>query len=459
MRPLKPSLKNNWKMNSFFPFHLGKSNYPAINLLRNLYEIEPISQRISAKFSMGLCFSSATIAKWFFRGALCIALCGRVHEGVHAFELSEDIQLHGFLTQGYFLTSDNRLFGKSDMGGSFDYTEAGLGSSWSLNPDFRIAGQLLFRRAGPRNRNDIELDFGLIDYTLHSTVDSRLGIRLGRFKLPFGFYNETRDVLFTRPTILLPQSIYADATRDVAVSADGGLIYSDFQDEWGNLSFQLGAGFARASNLDTEITLLGADFPGNTYSALSGISQLRYDFKGGQYRMAITSAFADTRYDPEFSPPNDLGAGKIIFKPLIFSLQYNQEKLSLTAEYAIRPLKASGFGGLLDRDHIGESYYLQAEYRFDTNWRAILRHDAFYNNRKDRYGNKFNATTGYPAHTQFAKDWTFGLRYNVNPSFLIAAEYHYINGTVWVLPFQDNPNPFDLKQRWDLFALAVSYRF
>ena len=31
-----------------------------------------------------------------------------------------------------------------------------------------------------------------------------MGIRLGRMKTPLGFYNDTLDVPFTRPSILLP---------------------------------------------------------------------------------------------------------------------------------------------------------------------------------------------------------------------------------------------------------------
>jgi len=376
-----------------------------------------------------------------------------------AVELADDIQLHGFLTQGYFLTSNNRLFGSSDKGGSFNYTEAGLAGSWQLDPDLRLAAQVLFRRAGEGHENDIELDFGLLDYTLLSAVNYRLGTRLGRIKLPFGLYNETRDVLFTRPTILLPQSIYADATRDLALSADGGLVYGEYRLETGNLSFEVGMGIPRGSSLDIELAILGFDFPGNTFSGLSYVGRLGYDLDDGKYRIAITSAWVDTRYDPELFPPEDLRAGKDIFTPTIFSAQYNLEKLNLTAEYAIRPIKDKGFGEEFDKDIVGESYYLQAEYRFNENWQAILRYDVFYNDRNDKSGKKFEAKTLYPAHTQFAKDWTFGLRYYVNPSFLVAAEYHYINGTIWIAPLQDNPNPFDLEQRWHLFALATSIRF
>jgi len=392
---------------------------------------------------------------------MVIALFWQISEITGAVELFDDFQAHGFLSQGYFLTSDNRLFGTSDTGGSFDYTEAGLTGSWTPDTNFRMAAQVLFRRAGSGHEHDMELDFGILDYSFFSTADYRLGLRLGRFKVPYGFYNDTRDVLFTRPTILLPQSIYPDQTRDLSISADGGLIYGDYRDEWGNLTLELGVGIPRGETLDSELGILGDDYPGQTHSKLSYIGRLGYELWDGKFRMAISSARVDTRYDPvdrQFFSSDDLLAGKDIFKPVVFSTQYNQEKLSLTAEYAIRSVKDTGFGEEFDKDITGESYYLQAEYRFANDWVAIVRYDALYNDRDDRSGNKFQAATGYPAYIQFAKDWTFGLRYYVNPSFLIAAEYHYINGTAW-LPIQDNPDSFDLDQRWHLFALMAGFRF
>ncbi|MEZ5600436.1 MAG: hypothetical protein R3F36_05285 [Candidatus Competibacteraceae bacterium] len=58
-------------------------------------------------------------------------------------------------------------------------------------------------------------------------------------------------------------------------------------------------------------------------------------------------------------------------------------------------------------------------------------------------------------HTIY-RDWTFGLRYYLNSSFLVAAEYHYVNGTAW-LPIQDNPDSSGLKQKWHMFSLGCRF--
>lgn len=403
--------------------------------------------------------ASPTVALRQVSVALVFAvLWGHWPKTAAAVELFDDFQVHGFLSQGYSLTSDNNVFGASSAAGSFDFTEAGLNASWMPISDLRLAVQALFRRAGAGHEHDVELDFGLLDYTILSTLGYRLGVRLGRFKNPLGLYNDTRDVVFTRPTILLPQSIYPDRTRALSLSADGGLVYGEYRGDWGHLSLEFGAGIPRGDNLDTELAIMGADYPGDTYSELSYIGRLGYELDGGKYRIAISSARVDTRYDPGPPSSQNLGPGKDIFTPVIFSAQYNAEKWSLTAEYAIRPIKESGFDDRLNLDLISESYYLQALYRFDANWQAVARYDVLYNNREDRHGKRYHATTGRPAYTQFAKDWTVGLRYTIDSSSLIAAEYHYVNGTAW-LPPQDNPDPADLEQRWHLFCLLAGFRF
>jgi len=417
------------------------------------------SESISHGSGMTILVVATEMPGWVWFGIfLIIFFCWQLPEQVRAIELSDDIQIHGFLTQGYFLTSENRIFGTSDSGGSFDLTEAGLNASWSPVTDLRLAGQVLFRRAGAGHEHDVELDFGLLDYTILSTADYRFGARLGRFKLPFGFYNDTRDVLFTKPTILLPQSIYFERTRELALSGDGGLLYGEYRGAGKNISLEFGMGIPRGDSLDSELGLLGSDYPGETQSKLSYIGRLGYDLEGGKYRMAISSMWVDTRYDPKFLPPGDLPPLKLIFKPVIFSAQYNIDKFSLTSEYAIRPFEQTNLNNQSSRNIIGESYYLQAQYRINEDWEAIARYDVLHKNRQDKKGAKYRTTTGYPAHSQFAQDWTFGLRYYLNSSFLIAAEYHYVNGTAW-LPLQDNPDLNDSAQRWHLFSLAASYRF
>ncbi|MDQ3563119.1 MAG: hypothetical protein M3436_02905 [Pseudomonadota bacterium] len=378
---------------------------------------------------------------------------------VLAIELFEGFQVHGFLSQGYFLTTNNNLFGSSERGGSLDFTEIGVNASWVPRPNLQLAVQFLSRRAGEAAKSEPEFDFGLLDYTAVATEERRLGVRLGRVRLPFGLYNDTRDVAFTRPSILLPQSIYLERTRELAVSGDGTMLYGEERSAWGNLGLEAGAFLARVDDENSELALLGRDFPGDLESRWSFIGRLTYSTPSEALRLAVTGVRLEADYNPRFTFPDDLGPGKDLFEPVIFSAQYNAESWSLTGEYARRPIKDEGFlvPGF-DLDIVGESYYVQGIYRIDPYWEMVVRYDVLYNNVDDRDGTEAKAISGIPAHSQFAKDWAFGVRYNITPALMARAEYHNVYGTAW-LHRKDNPDRFATDKKWDFFALLVSYRF
>jgi hypothetical protein len=386
-----------------------------------------------------------------------LTLFGGLCSGAPAFEPVEDVQVHGFLSQGYFLTSANHLFGSSDQGGSLDFTEAGINTSWNPIPRLQMAVQGLFRRAGTGHESDLELDFALLDYTVLSAVDRRSGVRLGRFKNPIGFYNDTRDVAFTRPGILLPESIYFDRLREFDLSSDGAVLYGELQSKWGEYTLEFGTGLPRGGNLDLELAILFQDFPGSFESDLSYIGRLTGQWDGGRYKLALSGLQANLSYDPR--PPGDLEAGTDLFEQLVVSAQYNAEHWSLTGEYARRFTEDQGFGPAFpDTSFPGEAYYLQGIYRPTPSWELLLRYDVFYANSDDRDGEEFEALTGIPGHNTFAEDWTVGSRYFITPDWMVAVEFHHVNGTGW-LPSQDNPDPSRLEKDWNLFALQASYRF
>lgn len=374
-------------------------------------------------------------------------------------KLPESLQIHGFASQGFIVTSDNNFFGDSEDGGSFDFRELGLNASLRPLPNLQLSAQILSRTAGEGNGGDIRLDYGFADYSFVTNETNSLGVRLGRIKNPLGLYNDTRDVPFTRPTILLPESIYFDRTRNLALAADGTQFYGEHRSDIGGFLFQLGAVYPKTDDRETELAFLGGDRLGKLNADLSYIGRIMYERDGGRFRLGLSGAQVNIGYDPAAPFPADFRAGSIRFSPLIFSVQYNTERWSLTSEYALRHFEFKDFGiSALNLDFYGESYYLQGTYRFNPKWEAVLRYDVLYTDKADRDGSNFASATGRPAHNRFAKDWTVGLRWNITPSIMLRGEYHRVNGTAW-LPLLDNPNPSESTQHWDLFAMLVSYRF
>lgn len=373
--------------------------------------------------------------------------------------LPQNLQIHGFASQGWLKsTGNNNVFGESSAdSGSFDFRELGLNASMRPLPKLQFSAQMLSRTAGEGSPGNIRLDYGFIDYTFFSGATSQLGIRLGRMKNPLGFYNDTRDVPFTRPSILLPQSIYFDRVRKVAIAADGGHLYGEYRSDIGVLSFQGGVVRPLVRGAEAEVALLEHDMAGHLTPDVIYIGRANYDLDEGRLRFAFSGAQLNINYSPATVDP--LHSGSIRFTPLIFSAQYNAERWSLTSEYALRHFEYKNFGiAPLDLNFAGESYYLQGVYRFTPEWEAIIRYDVLYTDRDDRSGKKWAANTGNAAHRRFAKDITVGLRWNITPEFMLRAEYHHVNGTAW-LSTLDNSSTGDLSQRWNLFSILGSYRF
>ncbi len=364
----------------------------------------------------------------------------------------DTLQVHGFLSQALVITDDNNFFGpSSDSDGSLKYTEIGANASIRPHENVLLATQILSRRAGGDGGDARPaLDYGILDYQMVSNHKRTLGAQIGRFKNPFGFYNQTRDVAFTRPSILLSQSIYFDRTRALGLSADGVKLYADERLNSGTLRFQGGVGNPTTRDLAEQ--LFPSTLSPRISSSTSSIGQLLYEHGNGNFKAAVSAA--DVNLDLSLTASQ----GEINFQPWILSLQYDQENWTLTGEYAVRQLSFSGSGLIRESDTTGESWYLQFTRRFNDNWQWVIRYDSLTTDRSDRSGKRYEAQGLGPAHSRFADDITLGLQWNVNPELMLSTEYHHVDGTGW-LPIQDNPDSSDTRRRWNMLLFQLSLRF
>jgi hypothetical protein len=335
--------------------------------------------------------------------------------------LPDDIQVHGFLTQGFFHTSDNNVYGQSDDGISPGLTEMGLNVNYQPWGRLRFAAQGLYRRAGDVDNGSLRLDYGLADLTLFEHDSGKIGLRGGRIKIPFGLYNETRDVPFTHPTILLPQGIYFDRSRSLLLSADGGSFYAEQRTGFGDFAFKFNVGMPSRDLSEIKTVVLGTQDAQGSFETKPAIAtQLSYELNGGEYMLAIS--YMDLEFD-YISTPNEkqrklqpLLNSTTHIQPLMFSAQYNGEKFTLTGEYDMVSI---------DKDDRGGDGALRL---------------------------------GFPRHVAYAKDWVFGLRWDITSSWMVRADYHRVHGTAW-LPQADNIDPDKTVQDWDLYGLQLSFRF
>jgi hypothetical protein len=379
-----------------------------------------------------------------------------------------DYQIHGYAAQGFVLSSGDNFFGHS-RNGSLDYNEAGLNAELELPSNLLFAAGGATRTAGVTDTGRPRLDYALMDYRflpgVHADAgfDANSGLRVGKVKNTVGFFNETRDVIFTRPSILLP-SIYGDNQnqRDLVFAAPGAQLYGNLI--WGNQEFSLvGTASSNRGVSQTEDRLIVTlSVPNSLRIQDSWNAQLMDSIDGGRWQLAasiFSGRFILTAVVPTVPPEAVYGNVRIGLD--VFSARYNSEDFSITAEYAINPNKAlitlAGIP-IQDYDITADSAYLQGDYRITSRWRAMARVDAAFRDRTDRSGGRYAAANpGTDPASRYGYDFTVGLSWHYGEHWGIWGEYHLIDGTQNVQPLQ-NPGR-QLTDHWSMLMSMAGYTF
>lgn len=380
-----------------------------------------------------------------FLGALALAATASAQE------LGNGIQAHGFVSQSVVKTSDNQVGGDSDDNLGWDLREMGANLSWRPAPDWLISGQALARWAGESDGGELRLDYGFVDRTLFADGTSQMGVRLGKIKNPYGFYNTTRDVAHTRPGIIMPQSIYQDQMRDFFLAAPGLSLYGNHESELGSLSWQISHLRPEVDNVELEHVFLLSPVPGNFKGSDSWLGQVMFD-AGGRWRLGLSMGEMNMKFPA-------LG-GNHSLPTWVLSAEHNSEDWSLTAEYGQTTVQARNYPlPWGSSDNTTEAWYVQATRRLGSGWSGYLRYDVLYFDKDDKDGEQFFIDLGgtFPAYSRFAKDWVLGLRRDVG-SWSLSGEIHRVNGTAWI-SLQDNPVPGNMVRYWNMVLLQAAWRF
>src|ERR1017187_4025840 len=122
---------------------------------------------------------------------------------LHAQSLA-DIEIHGFVTQGFLFSSHNNYLTMQSSSGSLQWTDGAVSVSDSLTDKLRVGIQLHMYQLGQLGGPNIQVDWASGDYR----VNDHLGFRAGKVKTVMGLFNDSQDVDSVFLWILLPQSIY-----------------------------------------------------------------------------------------------------------------------------------------------------------------------------------------------------------------------------------------------------------
>lgn len=369
-----------------------------------------------------------------------------------------DINWQGFIAQGLIKTSDDSFVAFDDEI-STNLTELGINGSVRLAPAWRIAGQLVYLEGGNRYPSGARLDYLFVDWNFYSSLDWQANLYLGRSKNQHWLYSSTRDVPFTRASIVLPQSVYFDAFRDIAVSSDGVALQVRHSNYYGDFTYNWSYGVTPISNQQHKM-LLGRD--------VSGKLQLGHDHKASLYwqpslsRLSMGVSLIDTEFsfarqdEPLFTDAN------FTVQRVMLHMRYHQELWELALELQQERVKVEGFFAHgFNQNQFGQGGYLLLQYRPTEQWRLFGFVDYSVNNKNDRSGRELEINTGGKVADYFAYQHTFatGLNYDFSLSLSLSAEVHWVKGVGRLSPVIVPDIANNQAEYWQLYALQLMYRF
>lgn len=354
------------------------------------------------------------------------------------------IDVHGFVSQGFLLTSANDYLADSSRG-SFEFSEVGVNFTLPATDRLRLGVQFFSRDLGSVGDYRAAFDWYYLDYRWRDW----LGVRAGRVKLPFGLYNDTSDADSARTSVLLPQSIYPARNRDFLLAQTGMEIYGY-------------AGLGSAGGLDYRlyggtIFLDVQPQPGSPLTVLD----LEVPFVVGARvlwgppidGLRLGGSLQVLRLDTDLLAP---GASSPITVKIpatlwVASVEYAVRDLLFAAEYSrwLVETESSNPAIIPAGSIVSERAYALATYRTSPWLQAGAYYSLLFPDVEHRTGRE-----------AVQHDVALTLRFDVDAYWLIKVEGHYMHGTGGLSSTLNGNRPLSsLVPDWALFVLKTTAHF
>lgn len=359
--------------------------------------------------------------------------------------LGTPLESHGFVSQGFILSTSNNYLADETTHGSFEFSEAAINFTLQLTDRLRTGMQLFAHDLGRSGDYRATFDWYYLDYHWQDW----LGVRVGRVKLPFGLYNDTSDIDAARVPVLLPGSIYPPQNRDYLLALTGVDLYGyRVLCRGGALDYHLYGGTIFVpfeTQPGSPVAVLDAKVP---YVA-GGRLLWETPLEGLRLGASVQGLELDTDdLTLADSTPFYYDISAIL---AVASAEYQHDDLLLAAEYARWFLDVDSDnpdypGG----DTVQERGYLMGAYRF-TPWLQGAAYYSLYYPDVDHRNDGRNSKQDDAALT---------LRFDINPHWLVKLEGHFMHGTAVLSPaLNDGTSPRDLAPNWGLFLAKTTAYF
>jgi hypothetical protein len=356
------------------------------------------------------------------------------------------VDIHGFATQGFILTTGNNYLANDTKHGSFQFSELGLNFTKDLTDRLRLGLQFFADDIGPTGNYNATLDWFYVDYRWKDW----LGLRVGRVKIPFGLYNEVNDIDSARLPVLLPQSIYPLEDTHYRLAQTGGELYG---------YLRLGAAgaldchaYAGTIFIDTT-TLLSSTSPFELQSfnvpyLAGGRLMWETPFEG----LKVGGSGQALRLDATLVEGTASTAIQVPVVLWVASAEYSAHEVLLAAEYSRWYVTDNSSNQTLSPSKAqvkSDRAYAMAAYRENKWLQTGAYFSVLFPNIDDRGG---------PAGRQ--NDLAVTLRFDINSFWLVKAEGHYMFGTAGLNSSLNDTLPLSsLTERWGVLLLETTAYF
>jgi hypothetical protein len=328
------------------------------------------------------------------------------------------ISIHGFLSQAYARSDGNQIVGITEDG-TADYRAAALQIRADITDQDAFVIQLSHERLGASPvmalKKDVELDW--IFYQ-RSFGDS--AVKVGRVQIPFGIYNEVRDVGTILPFFRPSLDFYGEGTFNTETV--DGIVLSHAFGPWGSWS------------LDGDAFYGSFDFIASDAEYFQGQARGLYGFEAWlqtplpNLRIgagAMHFDFHDTRTSSDLDSP------------------WSVYHVSLAADFGRFAVNAES------------AYWDEGPWTFETSYAQLgysVTEKITLNGQLE--ASKFKIENFFDG--EYNREKTLGVNYAFRPDLVLKAEHHWNTGYYSENPLPDLSQP-PLETRFWILSLSTSF--
>lgn len=372
--------------------------------------------------------------------------------------LAEDFSWQGFVAQGLIRADDSNYINNSGKT-SAALTELGLNGRYSLAADWHLAGQVVYLDGGNRYPQGTRLDYLFLDWAFYNTEAWQANMYFGRFKNQHWLYSGTRDVPFTRPSIILPQSVYFDGFRDIAVGTDGVALQARNSGDYGDLTLNWSFGTIPISQQQSR-QLLGYDTQGKT--SLQRDHKLSVYWQPAFSRFSYGAILLDSAFTYRPGAGELISAADFTVQRVMLNLRYQAENWEFATELLQERIKTNGFfAPQFERQQLGQGGYMLAQYHYSPQLRFYTMLDYMVLDKDDRQGRMLERQTGgvVPRWFGYQHALAVGISVDINRQWRLQGETHWNKGAGRLAPVLQPDVLTNKSQYWQVLAVQLMYRF